>query len=331
VNPPNGQKVDYLRLSVTDRCNYRCVYCMPPEGVPFKPHTDMLSYEDMVFFVQAAVALGITKVRLTGGEPLVRRGIPDLVGLLRALPEIEDISLTTNGVLLPQFAAALKASGLDRVNISLDSLDADRYLELTRGGSLDTALAAVDAALVNDLTPVKLNVVMMHELLPELPAFVAITRDRPLHVRFIEWMPVGGCGPRSAGDSLNKDEVLAALRALGAQGLEGHGLGKLQPAASPGGWGPAHYYRFPGHQGTLGFIGSVSDHFCGECNRLRLTADGRLKNCLFSSHEIDVKGAIQARDRDAVIGIIEESLESKTFDKNVLPGLTARGMSQVGG
>ena len=326
MNPPAGQKVDYLRLSVTDRCNYRCVYCMPPEGVPPRPHEEMLSYEDMAFFVSAAAQLGISKVRLTGGEPLVRKGVPDLVGLLRSLPAIDDISLTTNGALLPRFAEALKAQGLDRVNISLDSLDPERYRHLTRGGSLEAALEGVDAALRFDLSPVKLNVVMMQGLLAELTGFAALTRDRPLHVRFIEWMPVGGCGPGSAGESLPKVEVLGALRELGAQGL-----GELAPVASPGGWGPAHYYRFPGHQGTLGFIGSVSDHFCGECNRLRLTADGRLKNCLFSSDEVDARAAVQARDLEAVLGVIEASLAGKTFDKNVLPGRSARGMSQVGG
>jgi cyclic pyranopterin phosphate synthase len=327
MNPPLGQVVDYLRLSVTDRCNYRCVYCMPPEGLPFKSHEEMLSYEDMEFFVRAAVQMGVSKVRLTGGEPLVRKGLPDLVEMIRAIPGIHGVSLTTNGVLLPKFAEALKAAGLDRVNISVDSLNPDRYRDLSRGGSLDEALAGVEAALRADLSPVKLNVVMMPDLLAELPAFVAITRDKPLHVRFIEWMPVGGCGPRSTGDMLTKTRLVTALQELGAQGL-----GEFAPVASPpGGWGPAHYYRFPGHQGTVGFIGSVSDHFCSECNRLRLTADGRLKNCLFSDHEIDVRTAVQARDRDAVLAVIRESLEDKTFDKNVLPGRTSRGMSQVGG
>lgn len=326
MNPPAGQTVDYLRLSVTDRCNYRCVYCMPPEGVPFKPHEEVLSYEDMVFFVRAAVQMGISKVRVTGGEPLVRRSLPDLVGMIHALPGIYDISLTTNGVLLPRFAQALKERGLDRVNVSVDSLDPERYRLLTRGGSLQAALAGVEAALRSDLNPVKLNVVAMPELLAELPGFVALTRDRPLHVRFIEWMPVGGCGPRSTSESLTKDQVMAALHALGVEGL-----GRLEPVASPGGWGPARYFRFPGHEGTVGFIGSVSDHFCGECNRLRLTADGRLKNCLFSCDEIDMKAAIRARDEAAVLLGIEESLERKTFDKNVLPGPTSRGMSQVGG
>jgi cyclic pyranopterin phosphate synthase len=321
-----GQVVDYLRLSVTDRCNYRCVYCMPPEGVPFKSHEEILAYEDMVYFVRAAVQMGISKVRVTGGEPLVRRGLPDLIGLLRDIPGISDVSLTTNGVLLPRFAGYLKRQGLNRVNISVDSLDPKRYRALTRGGSLEAALSGVEAALRFDLSPVKLNVVMMPELLAELPDFVALTKDRPLHVRFIEWMPVGGCGPRTAGESLTKDQVMAALSELGMDGP-----GSLEPVASPGGWGPAHYYHFPGHQGTLGFIGSMSDHFCAECNRLRLTADGRLKNCLFSCEEIDVKPALHRRDQAAVLAAIAESLECKTFDKNLLQGQTARGMSQVGG
>lgn len=326
MNPPLGQVVDYLRLSVTDRCNYRCVYCMPPEGVPFRPHHDLLSYEEMAFFVEAASEIGISKVRITGGEPLVRLGIADLVSMLRSVPGVRDVSLTTNGVLLPKHAGALKEAGLDRVNISLDSLDAERYRDLTRGGSLEAAMKGIEAALEHQLKPVKLNVVMMPELLDELPEFVAMTKDRPLHVRFIEWMPVGGCGPRSASESLHQADVMTALEELALSSS-----GELAPVASPGGWGPARYYRMSGHEGTLGFIGSVSDHFCAECNRLRLTADGRLKNCLFSSDEIEAASAIRSRDKSAVLEIIGHSLESKTFDKNVLPGRTTRSMSQVGG
>jgi cyclic pyranopterin phosphate synthase len=326
MNPPAGQEVDYLRLSVTDRCNYRCVYCMPAEGVPFRRHEDMLSYEDMEFFVRVAADMGITKVRLTGGEPLVRKGLPDLVALLHDVPGIRGISLTTNGVLLPQFGRALKTNGLDRVNISLDSLDPQRYRSLTRGGSLEEALAGVEAALRFDLHPVKLNVVMTAELVPELRGFVALTRDRPLHVRFIEWMSVGGCGPRFPEDSTGKAEVMAALADLASS--EG---GRLRSVGSPGGWGPAEYYQFSEHLGTVGFIGSVSDHFCAKCNRLRLTADGHLKDCLFSSHEVDVKGAIRVRDREAVAEVISESVKRKTYDKNAVPGHSLRGMSQVGG
>jgi len=325
VNPPAGQTVDYLRLSVTDRCNFRCVYCMPPGGVQFKSHEEILGYEEMVFFVRAATELGISKVRITGGEPLVRKGLPDLVGLIRRLPGIADVSLTTNGVLLPRFARELKKQGLDRVNISLDSLDPGRYHELTRGGRLESALAGVEAAFANELRPVKLNVVMMPELVEELDRFVALTKDRPLHVRFIEWMPVGGCGPGSTSEMLTKAELEKAL-----EGLEDQ-LGPLTAVASPGGWGPARYYRFPEHAGTIGFIGSVSDHFCRECNRLRLTADGRLKSCLFSSDEVDVRPAILERDAEGVITAIRTALERKTFDKNILPGRTSRNMSQVGG
>jgi GTP 3',8-cyclase len=325
MNPPCGQQVDYLRLAVTDRCNFRCVYCMPPDGVPFKDHMEILSYEDMLFFVKVAAQVGMSKVRITGGEPLVRKGVPSLVGMIRSVPEICDISLTTNGVLLPRFAAELKDNGLNRVNISLDSLAPERYRRLTRGGSLAGALAGVEAALECDLSPVKLNVVMMPELLDELEGFVELTRERPLHVRFIEWMPVGGCGPRSTEESLTKDQVLVSLSPVEKR------FGELTPVRSPGGWGPARYYRFPGFAGTIGFIGSVSDHFCSECNRLRLTADGRLKNCLFSSDEVEVRQALAARDESAVLDAIGESLACKTFDKDVLPGRTTRGMSQVGG
>lgn len=313
--------VDYLRLAVTDRCNLRCVYCMPPEGVPFKQHDEILSYEEMAFFVAAAVEVGISKVRLTGGEPLVRRGVADLVRLIANTPGVDDISLTTNGLLLAPMAASLAEAGLSRVNVSLDSLDPARFQALTRGGLVAQTLEGIRAALEQRLHPVKVNAVLMPETLDELEAFVALTRDRPIHVRFIEWMPVGGCGPQTAERPVTKAEVLVALRALG----------ELVPVASPGGWGPARYFRFPGHKGTVGFISSVSDHFCNECNRLRLTADGRLKNCLFSNDEVDVRPAVRARDRVATLAAIRASLGRKTFDKLSLPGRSTRGMSQIGG
>jgi GTP 3',8-cyclase len=332
VRPPEGDqqvpspvgdecRVDYLRLSVTDRCNFRCVYCMPPEGVDFKPHDDILSYEEMAFFVRVAVQLGISKVRLTGGEPLVRKGIADLVALLHGIDRVDDISLTTNGVLLPGLAPDLAAAGLSRVNVSLDTLDPDRYRLLTRGGRLDAALAGVEAALAHGLQPVKINAVMLPELLGEVDAFVEITRERPLHVRFIEWMPIGSCGPRTEEEALTREELMSAL----AQ------RGELLPADSPRGSGPARYFRLPGHAGSLGFISSVSDHFCGDCNRLRLTADGRLRSCLFSSDETDVRPALRERDPERVFRLIQETLAGKTFDKRqAVPG-SKRGMSQIGG
>lgn len=320
MTPAGGRTVDYLRIAVTDRCNFRCVYCMPPEGVPFKQHEEILSYEEIAFFVAVAQQVGISKIRLTGGEPLVRRGVPDLVRMLAALPGISDIALTTNGVLLPRFAAELKDAGLSRVNISLDTLDPERFRAITRGGSLDEALAGVQAAFAAGLSPVKVNVVMTSTVLDEVEGFVALTRDRPLHVRFIEWMPVGSCGPHEE-DTLSRAELMAALSERG----------ELLPVASPGGWGPARYFRLSGHEGTLGFISSVSDHFCEDCNRLRLTADGRLKNCLFSSDEVEVRSAVRARDPEMTLELIRASLADKTFDKRVLPGPNTRGMSQIGG
>jgi cyclic pyranopterin phosphate synthase len=317
----SGHAVDYLRLSVTDRCNLRCTYCMPPEGVAFRPHEDILSYEDMAFFVGLAVRTGISKVRLTGGEPLVRRGLTGLVAQLSDLEGVNDISLTTNGILLPRFAAGLKAAGLRRVNISIDSLDAERFRMLTRGGSLEQALAGVDAAFEHGLEPVKVNAVMLPELTHEVGAFAALTRNRRLHVRFIEWMPVGGCGPQGPGDALTRDQLMAAFAEIG----------ELVPVASPGGSGPARYFRLPGHEGTIGFISSMSDHFCAECNRLRLTADGRLKSCLFADDEIDVSAAVRARDEIATLESIRAALGSKTFDKHSALRPNLRGMSQIGG
>lgn len=324
VDPSSGiasGQVDYLRLSVTDRCNFRCVYCMPPEGVPFKAPEEILRYEEIAFFVRVATRVGISKIRLTGGEPLVRKGLPDLVRMLKATPGVTDVSLTTNGVLLPEFAPQLVAAGLDRVNISLDTLDPERFRQLTRGGSLARALAGVEAALAHGLDPVKLNAVLLPETVEELDAFIALVRERPLHLRFIEWMPVGGCGPRTAGESVSKADVIAALARHG----------ELEAVPSPGGWGPAEYFRVQGHAGTIGFISSMSDHFCGRCNRLRLTAEGRLKSCLFSNEEIDVRTAIRAGDQEATLAAIRQSLDGKTYDNRVLPGLTERGMSQIGG
>lgn len=315
------QKVDYLRISVTDRCNLRCVYCMPPGGVEFIPHNEILSYEDIEFFVGVATSLGFSKIRLTGGEPLVRQNLAVLVRALSHTPGVLDISLTTNGILLPRYASELKKAGLQRVNISLDTLDPDRYRSLTRGGSLRAALDGIEVALEVGLSPVKLNAVLTPGILDELPAFVALTADRPLHVRFIEWMPVGNCGPRTPENAPTREQVLERLARLG----------NLGPAPSPGGWGPARYFALEGYKGTIGFISAVSDHFCAECNRLRLTADGRLKSCLFSDDEVDVKPAVRARDQAEVAEKIKESLARKTFDRLSVLHASSRNMSQIGG
>jgi cyclic pyranopterin phosphate synthase len=338
-----GRRIDYLRISVTDRCNLRCVYCMPPEGVAAREHEEILSFEEIERFAAAAVDEGISKIRLTGGEPLVRKGIVGHVARLRSLTGLEAIALTTNGVLLPRFAGPLAEAGLSRVNLSLDSLDPDAYARVTRGGELADALAGLDAALDAGFAPVKINAVVVRSLDQRLVEFARLTIDRPLHVRFIEYMPVGddassdvgsGCGAGiehgwSQADHVPSDEVLEMLARDGAEA----GLGELTPVSresAPGGWGPARYYRFPGALGTVGVISPLSHHFCGECNRLRLTADGRLRTCLFSDDELDARTVLREGGEEDVRALIRHALEVKPEGHEHRIG-TLRRMSQIGG
>jgi len=341
-----GRRIDYLRVSLTDRCNLRCVYCMPAGGVDLKSREDILSFEEIERFAAIAVKEGISKIRLTGGEPLVRTGIVDHVRRLRAITGLEAIALTTNGTLLPRFAPDLREAGLSRVNISLDSLDPAVYERTTRGGSLADALAGIDSAFEAGFAPVKLNVVVVRSLRQELFGFAKMTLDRALHVRFIEFMPIGedaeeggACAGDDKGassdfswtraDHVPSAEVLAALDAAGAQ----EGLGPLEPVASdqsPGGWGPARYYRLPGAEGTIGVISPLSHHFCGQCNRLRLTADGRLRVCLFSDDEIDARAALRGGSDADVAEVIRQALRFKPEDHGERVG-TLRRMSQIGG
>ncbi len=337
-----GRRIDYLRVSVTDRCNLRCVYCMPEKGVEWKSPDRILSFEQIERFAEVAVEEGISKIRLTGGEPLVRKGIVDHVRRLRAITGIESIALTTNGTLLPIYAQALVEAGLTRVNVSLDSLDADVFSRITRGGMLSDALAGIDAAFEAGFDPVKLNVVVVRSLNQKVLDFAKMAMDRPLHVRFIEYMPVGedaeeggGCAGDSTGhhwtrdDHVPSDETLETLAAAG----KAAGLGELAAVArddAPGGWGPAHYYRFPDAAGTLGVISPLSHHFCGECNRLRLTADGRLRTCLFCDDELDVRKVLDAGDKEAIRAVIRAALASKPESHDMRIG-TLRRMSQIGG
>lgn len=338
----HGRRIDYLRISLTDRCNLRCVYCMPEEGVVWKSPEKILTFEEIERFARLAVGEGIGKIRLTGGEPLVRRGVVDHIRRLRAITGLEAIALTTNGTLLPGFAADLRAAGLSRVNISLDSLDSEVFARITRGGRLEDALAGVDAALAAGFEPVKMNVVVVRSLHQDLLAFARLAQDRPLHVRFIEYMPVGDDAEEGAGcagdsgpfhwtraDHIPSDDVLEELRERGA----GSGLGELVPVArdaAPGGWGPARYYRFEGARGTLGVISPLSHHFCGECNRLRLTADGMLRTCLFSDEEIDVRSVLRGGSDDDVREVVRVALATKPESHSERIG-TLRRMSQIGG
>jgi len=335
-----GRRVDYLRISVTDRCNLRCVYCMPAEGVVWRPHAEILNSEEIAHFAALAAEEGIGRIRLTGGEPLVRGSILDLIRRLREIRGIEAIALTTNGTLLPKFALALRGAGLQRVNISLDSLDAEEYARITRGGNLGHALAGIDAALDAGFDPVKVNVVVVRSLGQNLGGFARMTLDRPLHVRFIEFMPVGvipeadehpSCSVTSwsRDDVVPADEILATIAAWGV----GKGVGGLLPATAgeaPGGWGPARYYRFADAPGTIGVISPLSEHFCAECSRLRLTADGRLRPCLFSDLEFDVRDPLRAGDDERVRALIAEALRQKPESHAERIG-TMRHMSQIGG
>jgi len=278
-----NRSINYLRLSITDRCNFRCRYCLPSKGVEWLTHSDILSYEEILRLIVIFNREGITRIRLTGGEPLVRKGLVDFVAAISSLGMIDDLSLTTNGSLLAPMAGALKAAGLNRVNISLDTANPARFTKITSCGLLDDTLRGIESALACGLTPVKLNVVLTEEFgKTDLAYFVDQVYHFPVNVRFIEYMPVGGQGGNGPTVAEIKDSLNAA------------GLGKLEPMPVDIGNGPAKNYRLPGTQGTFGFITPLTDHFCGNCNRLRLTADGKLVPCLLSDRAVDIKTPLRA-------------------------------------
>ena len=322
------RKVDYLRLSVTDRCNMRCQYCMPAEGMAWYDREDVLTYEEIEAFVrEVAVPLGIRKIRLTGGEPLVRQDLAVLAAKIAAIPGVEDLSLTTNGAMLARHAAALRAAGVNRLNVSMDSLRADRFKEITRGGDLARVWEGVDAAIAAGFAPLKLNVVVMRDFNEdELADFVALTAERPLHVRFIEFMPVGDYALFERVGYVGTAEMQRLIAPRFA--LEPVKRGELQ------GNGPARYWRIPGAPGSVGFISQRSHDFCEACNRVRLTADGRLRHCLLSDHELDVRGLLRAGTPAASIrAAIEADLQTKLERHRGVDGIAthARTMSQIGG
>ena len=311
-------RVDYLRVSITDRCNLRCTYCMPPEGVPPRAHAEILTYEELAAFARVAAECGISKVRITGGEPLVRHGCAEFVAMLGRTSGISDISLTTNGILLPRFADDLRRAGLRRVNVSLDSLNPARFAAVTRGGRLADALAGLDAAFAAGFSPIKVNAVLLEGIEDELEAFVQLTREREVHVRFIEFMPLD----RRLGGHSSLVPAPAILERL----KQRH---RLVPHAGPYGHGPAQYWQVPGARGTIGFIAGVSEHFCASCSRLRLTADGRLRTCLFSGDEMAVRPLIAHPDelRDAIV----RAVSGKSYDRYREERANRRAMSQIGG
>jgi len=317
--------INYLRISVTDRCNLRCIYCMPACGVSLMSHDDILTYEEIYTVVRAAAELGIDKVRLTGGEPLVRLGLPGLVRMLARIGSINDISLTTNGLLLGRYAAELKQAGLGRVNVSLDTLKPEKFRLITRGSNgLGEVLAGIEAARLAGLNPVKINVVVMAGINDdELVDFAAKTISEGWHIRFIELMlPVGV--------SMAAAQVVPAGEMRERLGV----LGELEPCLPGAGNGPARYFRFPGAVGTLGFITPVSEHFCFGCNRLRLTSDGRLRPCLLAEDEVDLKPSLRRGVSSAELKrLIETAVSRKPLRHHLDEGRMPkdRPFSQVGG
>ncbi len=285
-----GRNIHYLRISVTDRCNLRCGYCMPEEGVPPIPHEEILSYDEVVRLVRIMAGLGIDRVRLTGGEPLVRKDITQLAAGVKQVPGIQYLGLTTNGVLLEEMAEDLLAAGVDGINISLDATEPERYAAITRRGEWARTLAGLHKALELPFKAVKVNSVLSPDSLEsDWMGVVALARDYKLDVRLIEWMPMGG---ESAGCAVRADEALAAIDAR---------FGPLTELPPSRGAGPARMYGAPGFQGRIGMIPAMSHQFCAECNRLRLTATGDLKLCLFYDVGIPLKGLLRSGAGDEEI------------------------------
>lgn len=313
-----GRNINYLRISVTDLCNLRCKYCMPEEGISKVHHEDMLSIEEIEEIVKVFVSLGVDKIRLTGGEPLVRNGIIDIVQRIGNLAQIRDLAMTTNGVLLKRNAQDLKSAGLNRVNISLDTLDKEKYAYITRGGKLKDVLDGIEAARKVGLTPIKINTVLIGGFNEdEIEDFVTLTKKQDIDVRFIELMPIGESikleSEYYVSNQLILDKVPELIKV------------EREDISSP-----AVYYKLPNSKGKVGIINPISCKFCEYCNRIRLTAQGKLKLCLHSNEEIDLKASL--RNGEDIKEIILESINQKPESHNLESGkYVSKNMNQIGG
>ena len=318
-----GRSIEYLRISVTDRCNFRCLYCMPAEGLPWLPKAEILSYEEIAAVVGQLAPLGLRRLRITGGEPTIRPDLEKLIAMLRKVPEIEDIALSTNGAKLPELAPRLRGAGLDRINMSADSLRRERIAAIARRNlGFDPVVAALAAERAG-IGPIKINVVVMRGINDdEVEDFARITVEHPWHVRFIELMPVGEMSGLTWEHVVPSDEVLSRVAALG----------ELAPDDGPArGNGPAKYYRLRDALGTIGVITPMTHTYCASCNRVRLTADGRLRTCLFGDHEVLLRDALRAGA--PLEPLFRQALADKPKEHALLQmkvgGL--RALSQVGG
>ncbi|MFN8177097.1 MAG: GTP 3',8-cyclase MoaA [bacterium] len=321
-----GREIVNLRISVTDRCNLRCFYCIPHEEIEWLPRADILTFEEIERFVSIVAPLGIRKLRLTGGEPLLRRDLPDLVRRLVAVPGIVDVGMTTNGTALARLAGELWDAGLRRLNVSLDTLDRELFRKLTRRDALDAVLAGLEAASAAGFAPIKVNAVIERDKnLSEILPLAALARAHGLILRFIEYMPIG------AGDAWAKDRVVPNSEILEILSS----LGPLEPVGAPDGTGPAERWRWADGRGEIGLIGSVTEPFCDRCNRIRITAEGKLRTCLFSVVEHDVRarlrgGAPDEEIRDLVVrAVAKKEPGHKIGQADFVKPL--RTMSQIGG
>ena len=321
----NHRTISYLRLSVTDRCNLRCIYCMPEEGVQFIPHSEILTYEEMLYLVRLCVRRGVRKVRVTGGEPLVRSGFTGFLRSLSQVAGVEEVCLTTNGVLLKRYAAQIRDCGICRINVSLDSLKPERFRRITGRDCFEQVWEGIQEAERVGFDPIKINVVAMKGVNDdEIRDFAALAVNYPYHVRFIELMPVGG-GIWKPDDFLSIDEIYQELTSMG----------ELTPVESNPNDGPAQRFKMAGARGEIGLIGALSHHFCAVCNRLRLTAEGSLRGCLFSDEETDLKSPLrEGKGDEAILRLIEWTIENKPKDHGLLvqgPRKCVRQMHSIGG
>ena len=324
------REINYLRVSITDRCNLRCKYCRPKEGISLKGHADILRYEEIIRIVSVAVKLGLIKVRITGGEPLVRRGFIDFIAALKKIKGLQDISLTTNGIFLEEYAQGIFDAGIHRINISLDSLNKEKYFHITNGGSLDSVLRGIAKAEKIGFSPIKINAVAIKGFNDdEVLDFAKLAVDKPFQVRFIELMPMGQSNSVHGEDYLPLSQLIKKINAK----FELEQL-KIKKGKSDG---PATIFRIKKGRGEIGFINPISSHFCSTCNRLRLTADGRLRACLLKEEEIDLKKALTENCSDDVLeSLIRKAilLKPKNHDLDCSDRHLKkchRDMSEIGG
>lgn len=324
---PYNRHLNYLRISLTDRCNLRCVYCMPEHGVPKLSHEEILTYEELWRLARLSVRLGIEKIRLTGGEPLVRKDLSGFIRSLAALPGIRDISLTTNGVLLAEQAKSLWEAGVRRINISLDTLNPQKYVAITRCDVFHQVWAGIREVEAIGFSPIKINIVAMKGVNDdEILDFARLSLKKPYHIRFIEYMPVGEGNGWSAEKFLSAEEILGTLKELGT----------LLPVNGQGLDGPAKRMAYAGAAGEIGLISPMSEHFCPSCNRLRLTAEGRLRVCLFSDKETDLRTLLrQGVDDRELEAVIRAATARKPKEHPLQTHLSShkctRQMSKIGG